>query len=205
MKQLVAQVVVAFLFLAVVGLFVWMWRARRASLASGAVALAELSRELGTTYEPSMMPRLSGTYTGRACSIQQSRRPHGEDDATFVRVEIACRSTTGFQVVRRKAGMAGDGVDGVLTGDDTFDTQLVVRCADRARALAVLDPARRSRFVEWFRQGWIDDLRCRDGRLMIEGGYGLREGIEVERARLLLDEGVAIAEALERVGAATPR
>ena len=204
-KPVLAQAVVAILFLGVVSLFVWMWRARRASLASGAAALAELARELGATYEPSMMPRLSGTLAGRACSIQQSRRPYVEDDATFVRIEIACRSTVEFQVVRRKTGMEGDGVDGVLTGDDAFDTQLVVRCADRARALAVLDSARRSRFVEWFRRGWIDDLRCRDGLLAIDGGYGLREGAGVEQARLLLEEGVAVAHALERVGAATPR
>ena len=205
MKQMLAQVIVTVLLLSVVGLFAWMWRARRASRAAGRAALADLAHALGTTYEPSVMPRLSGTFGGRACSIEQSRSPQVEDDATFVRIEIACRSTTGFQVVRRKADMESDGHDAVRTGDDTFDTQLVARCADRVRALAILDAARRSRLVAWFRQGWIDDLRCHDGHLTIDGGYGLGEGVGVERARLLLEEGVAIATALDQTGAVAPR
>lgn len=205
MKQLVAQVVVAVLLASVTGFFVWMWRARRASLAGGAAALARLARELGTTYTPSGTPHLSGTAGGRPCAIQQSRRPHTDDDATFVRIEIACRSTAGFQVVRRRSGMADDGADGVRTGDESFDTQLAVRSDDRSRALAVLDAARRARLVGWFRRGWIDDIRCRDGQMTIDGGYGLREEAEVERARLLLDEGVAMADALERGDAAAAR
>jgi hypothetical protein len=198
MKQLVAQAIVAVLLVAIVGALLWVIRSRRASVAAGNTALDALARDLGTTWTPSAMPHLSGTYAGRACSLQQSRRPASDDDSRFVRIEVACPLSADFQVTRRKAALDGEFADRVRTGDETFDVQLMARSSDAARAKAVLAPDLRSTLVDWFGRGWMDDLRCRDGLLHIDGGFGLTEGVEVERARLLLQAGVRIADALER-------
>ncbi len=88
--------------------------------------------------------------------------------------------------------------DLVRTGDDQFDTQLMVRSSDPDRAKAVLTPDLQSRLMTWSRKGRIENIWWKDCELLIDGGYGLNEGWEVELARQLLQAGVEIADGLER-------
>ena len=199
MKQLVAQLIVFAVIAAVVAFFVWVIRGRRASLASGRAALEALASELGTTYTASSQPRLEGTFTGRHCTLQQLHRPGSDDDRPFVHITVACNSKSTFQLYRSKAGLAGiEAPDLVRTGDAEFDVQLELRAGDADRARTVLTEDRRRRLLDWFRHGWVDTVWQKDGRLLIDGGFGFREQVEVERARLLLQAGVEIAGGLER-------
>jgi hypothetical protein len=104
-----------------------------------------------------------------------------------------------LELQRSKSGLAGiDPPDLVRTGDAEFDVQIIVRSSDPARAMRILTADLRGRLREWFRNGTLDVLWCRDGRLQIDGGFGLREDSEIARARRLLQAGVEIAEGLER-------
>lgn len=198
MKQLIAQIIVVVVLVLVIGFFAWMFRSRRASRTAGTTALTALARELGTTYTPSRAPSLSGTFRGRRCTLQQARRQASNDDAPYVHLEIACAARTAFQIHRSQPSLAGVmPADLVRTGHEEFDIQLWVRSPDAERAKRILTPDLQTRLLDWFTRGWLDGIWWKDGHLLIDGGYGLREDWEVEAARRLLEAGTEIAEGLE--------
>ncbi|MGE0815698.1 MAG: hypothetical protein AB7O28_17115 [Vicinamibacterales bacterium] len=198
MKQLVAQAIVFTVLVAVTGFFVWLIRGRRSSLRAGREALESLAAELGTTYQASSQPRVEGALAGRRCRLLQTHRPASNDDTPFVHIEIACEAEATFELYRSKTGLVRiDPPDLVRTGDAEFDLQLEVRSSDAARAKAVLTDELRRQLLDWFRHGWVDSFRLKDRQLLIDGGFGFREEVEVQRARTLLLAGVEIAEGFE--------
>lgn len=198
MKQAVAQAIVAVLVLGVAGFFLWVIRGRRAALAAGEAALDALARELGTTYTRSPEPRIEGALAGRACLMLHLHRPGSDDHQPYVHIEIAYAGPVTLEMHRSTTGHAGiDPPDLVRTADADFDVQITVRSSDPAGVLRLLTPDRRGRLREWFRNGTLNTVWVRDGRLQIDGGFGFREAGEVARARRLLREGVEIADALQ--------
>lgn len=185
---------IALLFLALGVGAVWLFRRSKADQAAAAVALEALAKTLNA--QPASRP-LTGTFKGRACTISRFATYGSEGTSPHIRVHLALRTATTFELYPQRSGLGARLVNDVEVGDPEFDRWFIVRTNDRDKVARALAPDIRRTLIDWQRGGWFERAWVRDDQLTYEVGCGLDSAANVERVPAILDVLARIAMALE--------
>lgn len=198
---MLAQLIVLFILVALVGLGIFAFRKSRSMQGDVDAALADFGQVVNATFDPTSRS-FHGTLNGRTVSVAEAAQGANSDYDYFVRITVTAPAAAVLELLPQR-GFVPSFVEDMKLGDATFDPWFIIRGTDQDLVRRVLTPERRRQFVEWSKTGWLWELRVRDGALHFAGGQGLFRRDQVEKTLVLLRAMVELAEALE-AGATVP-